>query len=656
MNPSQKRLAGLTAAPEAFDMMPRMTSRPGPSRISRPWPVVAIHGVFLLALLVFFRIHKVVFSELSPAPLAWFALFLPDLGFVLIFECFWLVVSRGRASRWWRTSLHSSHAVVYLFVVLAHHFFLNTGYRIPFDLAAYAVANLRMLRDLLMVTGGGDLWRDLAVAAVAFGLAVALPRIPRLAARPAPHRFLFPAAIGIGLVLLAASPLEEPQLRNISRNDLLAFAASAIDASQPGASVGPLMTPPDGLYRAPRLEPRRTGSRPNIVLILLESTGAQAVGTDFSAGLTPNLEAIAAESVIVEQAYGTVSHTSKALVGLLCGMTPRLDLEIVESLEGNLPIPCLPTLLGNLGYRTAFLQTALASFENRPGLVANLGFQFGAYQETLERPPFQKMGYFGLDEFAMIEPALRWTASDRPEPFFLTLLTISPHHPYETPGVNPGDAENEELYRDTLRHQDRFVGELYRGLEAAGALENTLLVIIGDHGEAFGEHQLFEHDAVPYEEVVWTPWLLHGSALVGEPRRIGGLRSHLDFLPTVLELLGGDWEGLLPGKSLLATAGHERVITSCWYRNHCLGMRRGDRKAVYKFGHGPTELFDLERDPAERRDLAATLTAQQYESLEAEMLAFKLSIDAFWARYPVADGPPSWWEEEAELSGGGATP
>ena len=127
---------------------------------------------------------------------------------------------------------------------------------------------------------------------------------------------------------------------------------------------------------------------------------------------------------------------------------------------------------------------------------------------------------------------------------------------------------------EAIRHQDAFVGALHKGLKEVGALEDTLLIILGDHGEAFGEHKIYEHDAVPYEEVIWTPVLLSGPEWLGAPRRISGLRSHLDFLPTVLEILGAQWEGRLPGRSLFSSPGHEEIFVSCWNRGDCLTMRQ----------------------------------------------------------------------------------
>jgi arylsulfatase A-like enzyme len=113
---------------------------------------------------------------------------------------------------------------------------------------------------------------------------------------------------------------------------------------------------------------------------------------------------------------------------------------------------------------------------------------------------------------------------------------------------------------------------------------------------------------------------------------VGGLRSQLDLLPTLLEVLEVPWEGKVPGRSLLSTEGHERVLTSCWFTNTCLAMRTKERKWVYHYGQKRTEVFDLASDPLEEMDLAPQMTAAELLAGEQRMLAMKLDIDSFWSR------------------------
>lgn len=596
------------------------------------------HGVVLFLVLVFLRMGKVAFARVDPGALDQLALILPEVGFVLLFESFWWLIGRGRSGRLWYALFLLAHLAVYAFVVVNHGFFVNTGYRVDFDLAIYTLTHLGTVGSIITQSVNVGFWIQVVTILTGMLLAGRLARLlERRLERPAPPHPLIKASLPlVGLVLVAWLPASSAYLRDLSRNDVIAFGASTVYSAMPREETLPRMIAPEEFHQDPRLLSTEVTRRPNIVLVILESTGAQATGVDFSkGGLSPNLAAIAERSLVFDSVYSTVTHTSKTLVGILCGMVGRVDLKITEAARGYLHLTCLPHLLGELGYRTAFLQTARGSFENRPGLVGNLGYQHGAYQETMLREPFQKTGYLGMDEFAMLEPAVGWAAAGD-DPFFLTVLTVTPHHPYEVPGLE-STAPDEVKYLDTLRHQDAFVGALYDGLERTGSLDDTLVIILGDHGEAFGEHRLYEHDAVSYEEVVWTPMIISGPEWLGEPRRIGGLRSHLDILPTILEILGAQWEGILPGRSLLSTEGHDEVFTACWDRNRCLAMRRGQMKYVHHLRKRATEVYDLASDPTEQVDLAESMNAVELERVESRIRAFKLSVDAFWAQYPLPD-------------------
>jgi arylsulfatase A-like enzyme len=253
-----------------------------------------------------------------------------------------------------------------------------------------------------------------------------------------------------------------------------------------------------------------------------------------------------------------------------------------------------------------------------------------------------------MDEMAMLDPAIEWAVGGGPEPFFLTLLTVTPHHPYEVAG-EPWDGANYSQYLRAVRHQDGFVGALYQGLAEAGALDDTVVVLVGDHGEAFGEHQALQHDAVPYDEVVRVPMLMLGpERRIGPPRRVDGLRQHFDLLPTLLELAGAEWKGVVPGRSLLSSEGHPRVFSFCWYPNFCAAMREGEEKFVYHFGRLPTEVFDLATDPGEEHDIAASVDPAKIAAAERRIVAMKLSTEAFYAQFPRHQGEPLWWNAELQ--------
>src|SRR2546423_15450090 len=99
---------------------------------------------------------------------------------------------------------------------------------------------------------------------------------------------------------------------------------------------------------------------------------------------------------------------------------------------------------------------------------------------------------------------LNWIDQAKSTPFFSVYMPIAGHHPYETPQAGPF-AEKEEIdrYRNALHYTDEAVGELISGIKSRGLMDQTLLVIFGDHGEAFGQDDgNFGHTHSIWEENV----------------------------------------------------------------------------------------------------------------------------------------------------------
>ena len=644
-------------------------------RGSRRFAVAASSGFFLCLLLVWFRLEKASALGLDLSFFDALTLLAPEIGSVLLLEGLLLLLA-GLEKRWggalWWTLCIGLHVLAYGSALLEQVFFLHTESRLNLNLVRYGLENFEMLEDLLLSGVDSNFAARGRFVAGIFFLGILVGFFLRL--RPS-KSWRWSAPVGVAALLLpATAPVVQSDLAAGTFSELLRWSGGSRKVEE---RARPLVVAPQEIYRRPALDEAtaRGGQGPpaegdgtrsegsesivpavsqaplSFVLVILESTRFDPLPAYHPEGarLTPELAAIAEGSWVVEEMYTTVSHTSKALVSILCGMFPRLEMPIQETLENGLPLTCLPHLLGQAGYRAAFLQTAVSNFENRPGLVRNLGFPTAAFMETMERPGFDRIGYLGIDDLAMVEPIGSFLDAVGPAPFFLTLLTLTPHHPYDVAGQPPPGpgADLSRHYVEALRHQDRFVGEVYRALAERGLLETTALILVGDHGEAFGEHRRRQHDVVPYEEVVRVPGYVLLPERFGEPRRISGLRQLTDLFPTVLALADLPWRGSVPGRDLFSTPGAERIVTSCWYTDYCLAMREGESKFVYHFGIRPTEVFDLAADPGERRDLADQLPAAEVQAAEERMVAFKLSIDGFWEGQPVPGTERLWWNTSA---------
>ena len=149
----------------------------------------------------------------------------------------------------------------------------------------------------------------------------------------------------------------------------------------------------------------------------------------------------------------------------------------------------------------------------------------------------------------MLGPSEEWLEGHKDGPFVATYETIGPHHQYLAPEKRYGREEFDEedtvnRYLNSVRNQDFFLKNLFDQYKRLGLYEDTVFVLYGDHGEAFGEHGRFQHDNVPYEEGVKIPLLVHDTTRRFENgERVEAPVSQLDLLPTVVDLLGYEIEG-----------------------------------------------------------------------------------------------------------------
>ena len=595
----------------------------------RAW-VVIVHGLALAIAAALLRLETSAVTT-SGAPLARAADVAGAVGAVAVFEAALLLVLGRFAPRRWRLALAAVHALALAWLLVDHQYFLETGVRVSFEQAWVAAKELGTATGVAATALDRRLpWR-LGQAAACFGFAVLVA-----SRRPWMPSVGRPMVLRAGMPLAGAALWLGPSALPLDAADLKAQAErAAAGFSTLGAE--------DYRYDAPRITGARTTRRPNVVLVVLESTRASSTGP-YRAGHepsdTPFLDAIAAQGVVFDTAYTSVTHTSKAMVGLVCGAYPRLEVAVKENEPGGNTLTCLPELLRDLGYRTRFMQSARGDFENFPGLVENMGFDSWMMREQLGGRRYRRVGYFGMDEFALLDPALAWIRSGD-EPFFLTVLTSVAHHPYETPGVKPLEGRENALanYHRAIRHVDDFLGTFVRKVEEAASGE-TLFVITADHGQAFGEHKVRVHDRVPYEEGTRVPLVMKGPEWLGEPRRVGGLRQHFDVLPTVLEILGAEWEGLVPGTSLFDPKGHDVVATSCQETRMCMGVRAGDLKFVYRYGQSPTEVYDLAHDPLEKRNLARSFPKALLSKVEARADALTDAVERYWESESTTEDAP----------------
>jgi arylsulfatase A-like enzyme len=378
----------------------------------------------------------------------------------------------------------------------------------------------------------------------------------------------------------------------------------------------------------------RTVSTPsqNVVMVVLEGIQYQytSLGKPGSDS-TPYLVRLASEGVEFTNARSCLTHTTKALFALLTGRYPSASQDIAEAVPVAEPYASIATILrDNLGYRTAFFQSAMGSFESRPGLIHNLGFdKFWAREDLGDPNSF--LGYLGSDEFSMLQPISQWIGASR-QPFFLVVLCSATHDPYEVPlWFGSPMKEPLERYRRAISYTDKFLAALDVELTSLNVVDDTILCVVGDHGEAFGEHGLLGHERIAFEEVLRIPFCVRSLSLLEPGGKMAQPVSSLDVAPTLLGLLGFETECAgFDGDDQFARADNERRVYFCgWMQEGPAGFVKGDRKFVYNPVNKIVHAYDLKSDPREL--VRIELPEQRAGELADEITSWRKGT-IFWVR------------------------
>jgi arylsulfatase A-like enzyme len=338
----------------------------------------------------------------------------------------------------------------------------------------------------------------------------------------------------------------------------------------------------------------------NVILIVLESMAAQylkfhGAGDD----PTPNLTAVAEQSVVFDAAYAAYPESIKGLFALLCSRAPAFD----TTAEAHAASACapLPRSLKSAGYRTALFHSGRFAYLGMQAVVDGQGFDTaedaGAIGGTVQSS-------FGVDEPATVARMVAWLDRlDRSQRFFITYLPAAGHHPYATASPGPFQGTSELIaYKNALFDGDRALGTFLQALEARGLTRQTLFVFLGDHGEAFGQHDgNLGHSLFLYEENLRVPLVISVPGSPAARGRVGRVASVLDVTPTVLDLLGLPLSPLHEGGSLLSPRGRMALFHTD-YAVGWLGLRDTCWKAIVEVESTRTQLFDVCSDPAEKTD------------------------------------------------------
>jgi arylsulfatase A-like enzyme len=374
----------------------------------------------------------------------------------------------------------------------------------------------------------------------------------------------------------------------------------------------------------------------HVVLIVLDAARPDFFGCyGHTGGLTPNIDAIAAESAVFRTAIAAAPYTIASMSTVFSGLLP--DTHGVRDGRDIFPeeLTNMGAVFGQCGYYT----------------LALAGTQFLTRKYGITRP-FDEVIYLRQQEDKVEEVStmdmqaaakgIRQAAASG-KPSFIYIHLLPPHFPYRPPvpwdtklidsrvvdkqylrkiRSFRGDESHplvQELrlhYQNNLLYADALVGQIVDELKAAGMFDDSLLIITSDHGEAFAEHGALEHGNTVFDEMIRVPLIVRGHGVrAHEVSRQVGL---VDLFPTMDELFNLASGVNFDGASFAASLGGDTELLTGAYYARAYGPRlkftlRGERFKYQYIDHADF-LFELPTDPGERQNIAA-----RYPALTAVM-------------------------------------
>lgn len=422
---------------------------------------------------------------------------------------------------------------------------------------------------------------------------------------------------------------------------------ASVEPEDPRAGVRviePLVMAGLPVDEVPSAPPGATG--PNIVVYLIDALRADRLSCyGYPRPTSPHIDAFAATALRFTDAQAQTSWTRPAVASIFTGLLPQQHRAIDKSDVLPEEAVTLPELFAGAGYRTA----AVISNGN---VARAFGFAqgFGSFKH-LEQVV---VGNDVVRSHDVNRAVLAWLDEERgPEPFFLYVHTVDPHLPYAPPspfrerfaaGVDDPETGSVAMVNELAAHPERVTpelirdlsdlydaevaandaafGELLAGLEARGLADDTIVVVLSDHGEEFFEHNGWTHGNTLFAEVLDVPLLIRIPGV--EPRTVPQVVQHVDLFPTLLELAGVAapdgifgrsavrlWTGA-PGEPWLERAVSHLDIRGrfaiAWADPQWKLHVRRQLNGVMK-----ESLYDRVADRAERTDLAAEHTERVEE-------------------------------------------
>ena len=337
---------------------------------------------------------------------------------------------------------------------------------------------------------------------------------------------------------------------------------------------------------------------------------------------TPTLDRLASSGVLFEDAVAQAPLTPPSHASIFTGQYPTVH--HVRNTGGFiLPSSARPLarILQEQGWDTA-------AFVSAAVLKKIFGFNngFAVYDDQLPRPGNAEEFREDPERRAgdTVDRALQWLNTQSGKPYFLWVHLYDPHMPYNPPGAFAQEYRDRP-YDGEIAYADEQLGRLFDAVQKKSPSGKTIVAVLSDHGESLSDHGEFTHGVFLYDSTLRIAFMMSGPGIPAGLRVKQQVRS-VDFLPTILAMLGGSAPANVQGLSLVPVFSGKPVATDISYEETlypkmALGWAelRAIRTNRWKYIRAPKpELYDLIHDPGETANVIAQ-HPEQVQKFEAQL-------------------------------------
>ncbi|WP_316815132.1 LTA synthase family protein [Pedobacter nyackensis] len=380
----------------------------------------------------------------------------------------------------------------------------------------------------------------------------------------------------------------------------------------------------------------KNSSIKNVIIFVLESAAAEYI-TPYNSiyQATPFLDSIKHSAVLFDAAYAHAPATNKSMVSLLCSSYPYLSYKSITAEKPGIKWPSISSELKKAGYRTSFFNSGDNRFQGADSFLKYRDIdeikdfrQNACNVPIFSDPQYANENLEGITDACLPTVFFDWIKKDHSTPFFSMMWTYQTHYPYYSISKRINFNTNNELkerYLNALHDADKTLRELVEGLKKRDLLNSTLIVVLGDHGEAFGQHGQTSHAGGIFEENLRIPLIFINKQLFNGEHltKVAGIS---DVAPTIFSILEKPIPNEWQGENLFSKNRREKVYFFTPYSDWLFGCREGDYKFIYNATTNTSYLYNLKTDPHE----AVNIASEQPKYTE------KLSSDLnSWIQYQI---------------------